>query len=94
MAQITIQHAQFGNYMILRLPLSSDALDESNSILIQVDTDRTGLASAFGWVPCPDCRATDGTVDCAHRTSEEMIEEATDYLDDHIGEAADDPGYF
>ena len=66
---------------------------EPDTILIQTDYDYPGLACTFGWCPC-DCGFTDGTVDCEHRTATEMITEAAEYLDDHIGDSVDDPGYF
>jgi hypothetical protein len=62
-------------------------------ILVQTDLDFPGLASTFGWCPCP-CGATDGTVDCDHRSAEDMIADAQDFLRAHVGDTADDPGYF
>jgi hypothetical protein len=55
---------------------------------IQIDWDYPGLASMFGYVPC-DCGATDGTVDCPHKTASEMIAEAFEYLSEHDGEVID-----
>ena len=66
---------------------------DGRDILIQSDWDFPGTASTFGWVPCP-CGATDGTVDCAHRTRSEMMAEAWDFLSEHVGTEVDDPGYF
>ena len=57
------------------------------------DWDYPGVASTFGWAPC-DCGFTDGTVDCEHKTASEMIYEAGEYLDEHIGDVVEDPGYF
>jgi hypothetical protein len=68
--------------------------DSGKDILIQSDWDFPGLASSFGWTPCKKCRATDGTVDCAHRTASEMISEAYDFLVEHEGRSIPDPGYF
>ncbi len=64
-----------------------------DDILFQSDWDFPSLASTFGWCPCP-CGTTDGTVDCAHRTRSDMIAEAWDFLDAHVGDIVDDPGYF
>jgi hypothetical protein len=66
--------------------------EDGRDILVQNDFDFPGLASTFGWSPCP-CGATDGTVDCDHRMAEEMIADARGFLTDH-GDTADDPGYF
>jgi hypothetical protein len=46
-------------------------------------------------MPC-DHGGTDGTVSCddCGMSVAEFIASARDYLDDHIGATADDPGYF
>ena len=67
--------------------------DTGEDILVQTDWDYPSVASAFGFVPC-DCGETDGTVDCPHKTAGEMITAAAEWLDDHIGETVEDPGYF
>jgi hypothetical protein len=64
------------------------------NVIIDTDYDYPGLASNFGWTPCPFCRETDGTVDCKHRTAGAMMQSAQSFLDKHIGETAEDPGYF
>jgi hypothetical protein len=61
--------------------------------LVWLDWDFPSLAATFGWTPCT-CGATDGTIDCDHRTVEEMITEAHEFLRAHAGDTADDPGYF
>lgn len=68
--------------------------DTGDDQIVQTDWDFPGLASTFGWVPCRKCRATDGTVDCAHKTASQMISEAYDYLMAHLGKQVPDPGYF
>jgi len=55
---------------------------------VQSDWDYVGLASSLGWRPC-ECGATDGTVDCTHRTVSEMLTEAFDYLAERDGQAFD-----
>lgn len=50
----------------------------------QSDWDYPALASPFGFVPC-ECGATDGTVDCGHRSAAEMIAAAFDFLVEHVG---------
>jgi len=82
---ITLERGQFGDFEIVSTT--------GQSTLITLDWDYPGIASTFGWSPC-DCGDTDGTVDCDHRTASEMIESATEYLDDHIGDSVTDPGYF
>lgn len=83
--RITLERGPVGSYLV--------RADSGATLLIVVDWDFPGLASAFGWAPC-DCGDTDGTIDCAHRTASDMIAEARDYLDQHIDESADDPGCF
>jgi hypothetical protein len=77
-----------GNAFIL---VDNDTGDEQ---IVQTDWEFPGLASTFGWVPCKKCRATDGTVDCKHKTASQMISEAYDYLMAHQGKQVPDPGYF
>lgn len=67
--------------------------ESGQTVLIQTDWDFPGAASTFGWMSC-DCGATDGTVDCPHRTATAMIADARRFLDEHVGATADDPGYF
>lgn len=55
------------------------------------------LASALGWVPCSECGFTDGSVDCDHRTSDEMRNEAFDFLNARDGKSFKnslDPGFW
>jgi hypothetical protein len=66
---------------------------EALGYIPMTDFDLQGIASTFGWTPC-ECGSTDGTGDCAHRKASDMIAEAQAFLDDHIGDQADDPGYF
>ena len=70
-----------------------DTRDESRTILVQTDWDYPSLASCVGYVCC-DCGDTDGTIDCAHKTAGRMITEAAKWLNNHLGEPFDDPGYF
>ena len=59
---------------------------------IQSDWEYPHLARMFGWSPC-ECRATDGTVDCDHKTASEMISEAYDHLSNSDGEVIDTDDY-
>ena len=83
--RITLLEGDFGTFLLR----AEDGLD----LLVQTDFDFPGVATTFGWSAC-SCGATDGTVDCDHRTADEMIVEARDFLRAHAGDAADDPGYF
>lgn len=51
--------------------------------LVQTDWDYPGVASSFGWSPSSPSL-----------TAGEEISEAGEYLDDHIGDTVEDPGYF
>jgi len=82
---ITLEHGPAGTYVVRS--------ETGASLLVQIDWDFAGLANTFGWVPC-FCGDTDGTIDCPHRTASEMFCEAREYLDRHLGESAEDPGYF
>jgi hypothetical protein len=84
--KITIQRGDFGfTYLLIA--------EDGREILIQSDWDYPGTAISFGWVPC-EYGATDGTVDCLHKTASQMIAEAQAFLDDHIGDSVEDPGSF
>jgi hypothetical protein len=68
-------------------------IDSGRDILIQTDWDYPGLASSFGWRACT-CGATDGTVNCKHKTASKMITSAYNFLVANDGECVEDPGYF
>ena len=82
---ITPHEADCGTFVV--------AAQNGRQILVQTDWDFPGLASTFGWSPC-SCGATDGTIDCDHKTADEMIADARDFLTAHVGDTTDDPGYF
>lgn len=83
--KITIQDGDFGTYFLIA--------EDGQELLVQSDWDFPGIANSFGWTPCI-CGATDGTVACAHKPVSEMIAEAQAFLNDHIGDEAQDLGYF
>lgn len=77
--------------------------DDGQTVLVQTDWDFPGVASSFGWdiasvavergclhsgtdgtIRCPNCRLQPG----------DFIDAAREWLDDHDGATADDPGYF
>jgi hypothetical protein len=84
---ITLEQGDFGTYLIVDNATGKD-------ILIQTDWDYPGIASTFGW--SHEHGETDGTIDCpvCGASASDMINEAQEYLDDHIGDTAEDPGYF
>lgn len=57
--------------------------DDGRDILFQQSMDYPSLASNFGW-PYQDF----------DKDISEQIQEAIEWLDDHIGDTAEDPGYF
>ena len=67
--------------------------DDSQTVYVQSDHNFPSLAHTFGWCAC-SCGLTDGTIDCKHRTATDMISEARQYLNAHIGDQVVDPGYF
>jgi hypothetical protein len=66
--------------------------ETGRDVWVGEDWDFPCVARNFGFVPC-DCGETDGTVDCPHKTATDMITAARDWLDDHIGDTCEDPGY-
>ena len=66
----------------------------TESVYLQFNCDKAAFAGAIGWVPCEDCHYTDGTVNCKHRLSIDMIASAIDWLDSHVDDQFADPGYF
>ena len=88
MGKIRLEEGQFGwDFYIINT-------ETSENILIQTDWEYPGVASLFGWIPCRKCRNTDGTIDCNHKKAHSMIESARNFLDNHIGDEVEDPGYF
>jgi hypothetical protein len=82
---VRLVRGPFGTYFLI----AADGQD----LFFTVDVDLPRLASTFGWTPCP-CGETDGTIDCEHKSTTEMIASAREFLDEHIGDEADDLGYF
>ena len=92
----------------MRFPLIVN--DDGQDILVQVDYDYPGVASTFGWslaavhlsrmtgTAGSACEhgETDGTIDCpaCGTSASEFIAAASEYLREHVGATADDPGYF
>jgi hypothetical protein len=70
----------------LIVPDGGDPYKDAITRLIQSDWDFPGVASNMGYVPCK-CGATDGTVDCTHKTATEMITEAYDYCRERAGQS-------
>lgn len=93
------------NANIANAPCCAGEITAANgqSVLIQTDWDWPSVASTFGWTiasvqdngPC-DHGYTDGTIDCSEcgHTASTFIARAGEWLDDHDGATADDPGYF
>jgi hypothetical protein len=73
-------------FLIVRDGADPYSADPEDTTLVQADWDFPSVASAIGHEPC-ECDATDGTVDCAHKTATEMISEAYDYCRAHAGES-------
>jgi hypothetical protein len=67
--------------------------ESGESRLIQQDWDFPRIASAFGWTPC-SCGATDGTIECEHRSVSDMVWDAYEFLNGRVGDTIEDPGYF
>lgn len=68
--------------------------DSGRDILVQSDYYYPSIARDFGW--SHEHGETDGTIDCpvCGKSVHEMINEAQEYLDEHIGDTTEDPGYF
>jgi hypothetical protein len=91
----------------LRMPIVLN--EDGREILVQTDYDYPGIAESFGWsvssveegkphsfsLPC-EHRETDGTIECpaCGEPASSFITAARDWLDEHEGATADDPGYF
>lgn len=75
--------------------------DDGRDVLVKTDWDAPGVASTFGWSVSQvgsGCEhdGTDGTVACkaCGTTAGKFIEAAIDFINEHDGEAVEDPGYF
>ena len=82
MAFVELYH--FGGAFII-VPDGGDSENEETTTFVHSDWDHPGIAYLMGWEPC-FCGATDGTVDCEHRTASTMIGEAYDFIVAHEGE--------
>jgi hypothetical protein len=89
--RVRLESAGYGQFKLV--PEIRGRYRDDRSILVMLDWDWPSVASNLGFVPC-ECGRTDGTVPCAHKTASEMISAAYEFLDDHIGDTFDDPGYF
>jgi hypothetical protein len=95
MTTVTIEAGTFGwDYQIEH--------EDGRTVLVQTDTDYPSLASNVGWSPavvapesgCPH-DGTDGTIDCPCGVKAlTFIKSAQQWLDDHLSEPFEDPGYF
>ena len=72
----------------LIVPDEGDPYDDASTLFIQTDWDYPGVASSMGLPPC-HCGATDGTIDCEHKTASEMIATAYNFIVEHAGEPFD-----
>lgn len=107
--KLRLDAGQFGWDYYLR-EVDENGEDTGREIYIQSDWDYAPTANLFGWTPICNfdyesgeyngggC-GTDGTVNChadclAPHTVSYHLSEASNYLDDRIGELCDDPGYF
>ncbi len=52
------------------------------------------IARYYGWKACEQCDDTDGSVDCAHHTEQDMLVSAGEFLSAHVGDETDDPGWW
>ena len=82
---------------VLLLECDEHGRETGRDVLVQDDWSWPSIAGNFGFVPCncDNAGSTDGTVDCpCGRTAGNMIAQAREFLDEHDGEVAEDPGYF
>lgn len=78
---MTLKDGPFGMFLV------ED--DRGRLLLVQQDWDYPRTASMFGWQPCA-CGHTDGTIDCPHKRATDMIWDAYEFLDTHVGARAND----
>jgi hypothetical protein len=87
-----------GGYLLCRRVVGKSDFNtrrNADTVLFQADWDRPALASLYGWIPCCGTRHTDGTVDCPDcgATVGELLADAADYLDNHLGDILPDTTY-
>ena len=81
-------------WLVCKVDADGDYQPRGNAtVLVQQDWDLPRLAVIWGYVPCV-CGATDGTVDCPHKTVSVMIAEAWEYLEEHGETPIEDDTYF
>lgn len=93
--KVTLEAGDFGwDYLLVA--------EDGRSLLVQTDWDYPGIASNLGWSPSDvepegECEhaGTDGTINCDCGVKVAVfLASAQSFLDDHIGEDFEDPGYF
>lgn len=83
-----------GGFLIVPVHTNGRTDKEREEVFIQSDYDFPGIASGLGeFKPCHECDLTDGTIDCEHKTVDDMISEARKFLSEHAGKIFSDPGY-
>jgi hypothetical protein len=70
----SIESNKYGHYLLVP--------ETGEPVYYQSDYSYPPLAAMFGFEPCGECRSTDGTVDCQHKTASQMIQESIEFLDD------------
>lgn len=66
-------------------------LATGKTVIVSLDYDFPSLAENFGWYP----RSKELRLQIENgETTMDLINAATEWLDEHIGKKADDPGYF
>ena len=68
------------SYLIVKT--NGDPYKEKDTVLVQLDWDYPGIADSMGLRPC--CDNTDGTIDCEHKTVNEMISNAREFIDNNL----------
>ena len=80
-----------------------ESMDHAGNVTIRRDDGKSytvgeegwcSVARYYGWKACTECDETDGSVDCAHHTTSEMLVSAGDHIADHVGDETDDPGWW
>lgn len=85
------------------LYVTLESMDHTGNVTIRREDGKShtvgqegwcSVARYYGWQACKECDTTDGSVDCPHHTTFDMLVSSGRFLESHVGDETDDPGWW